>query len=74
MKKPIRLLIASLAVLLTLGMVSGVRAGSKPFQDDSGPVVGSKAPNFKAVDQDGVSFKLSDYRGKVVVLDFWGYW
>ena len=23
---------------------------------------------------DGVKFKLSDYRGKVVVLDFWGDW
>ena len=23
---------------------------------------------------DGVTFKLSDYRGKVILLDFWGYW
>ena len=23
---------------------------------------------------DGRHFKLSDYRGKVVVLDFWGHW
>ena len=23
---------------------------------------------------DGQKFKLSDYRGKVVVLDFWGHW
>ena len=25
-------------------------------------------------DLDGVEFKLSDYRGKVVFLDFWGDW
>ena len=25
-------------------------------------------------DIDGVPFKLSEYRGKVVVLDFWGDW
>jgi hypothetical protein len=25
-------------------------------------------------DIDGNRFKLSDYRGKVVVLDFWGHW
>lgn len=37
-------------------------------------VVGKPAPDFSAVDQDGVKFKLSDYRGKVVVLDFWGFW
>ncbi len=37
-------------------------------------VVGKVAPDFAAEDQDGTSFKLSDYRGKVVVLDFWGFW
>jgi hypothetical protein len=31
-------------------------------------------PDFEAVDTDGVAFKLSDYRGKVVLLDFWGFW
>ena len=25
-------------------------------------------------DLDGIRFKLSDYRGKVIVLDFWGDW
>jgi hypothetical protein len=35
---------------------------------------GKQAPDFEAKDGDGISFKLSDYRGKVVVLDFWGYW
>lgn len=37
-------------------------------------IVGKTAPDFKAIDQDGVEFRLSDYRGKVVVLDFWGFW
>lgn len=36
--------------------------------------VGVVAPDFTTQDVDGVSFKLSDYRGKVVVLDFWGFW
>ncbi len=36
--------------------------------------VGGTAPDFDAVDGDGVAFKLSDYRGKVVLLDFWGFW
>ncbi|HKA07717.1 MAG TPA: hypothetical protein VKD71_10705 [Gemmataceae bacterium] len=33
--------------------------------------VGKVAPEIDGGDQDGVRFKLSDYRGKVVLLDFW---
>jgi len=36
--------------------------------------IGKNAPDFQATDQDGKRFKLSDYRGKVVVIDFWGFW
>lgn len=36
--------------------------------------VGMIAPDFEAVDQAGERFKLSDYRGKVTVVDFWGFW
>ncbi|MBL8901438.1 MAG: redoxin domain-containing protein [Planctomycetes bacterium] len=36
--------------------------------------IGMTAPDIEANDLDGVAFKLSDYRGKVVVLDFWGDW
>jgi hypothetical protein len=33
--------------------------------------VGKEAPDIEGVDQDGKKFKLSDYKGKVVLLDFW---
>ena len=33
--------------------------------------VGSKAPDVEAEDVGGETFKLSDYPGKVVLLDFW---
>ena len=36
--------------------------------------VGKEAPDFEAVDQEGKKWKLFDYRGKVVVVDFWGFW
>src|SRR5262249_22635962 len=35
--------------------------------------VGKEAPDIEGEDQDGKRFKLSDYRGKVVLLDFWSY-
>jgi len=36
--------------------------------------IGQIAPDIEGEDVDGVPFKLSDYRGKVVMLDFWGHW
>jgi hypothetical protein len=33
--------------------------------------VGKEAPDIEGPDQNGVRFKLSDYRGKVVLLYFW---
>jgi hypothetical protein len=35
--------------------------------------VGKVAPDIEGEDQNGKRFKLSDYRGKVVLLDFWNY-
>ena len=36
--------------------------------------IGKIAPDIVGEDVDGAPIKLSDYRGKVVVLDFWGHW
>jgi hypothetical protein len=36
--------------------------------------IGQVCPDIVGEDVDGVAFKLSDYKGKVVVLDFWGFW
>jgi peroxiredoxin Q/BCP len=33
--------------------------------------VGQEAPDIEGVDQDGQPLRLSDYRGKVVLLYFW---
>lgn len=35
---------------------------------------GRVAPNFTTEDVDGVEFQLSDYRGNVTLIDFWGFW
>ena len=37
-------------------------------------VVGCEAPEIEGVDHDGKQFRLSEFRGKVVLLPFWGFW
>ncbi len=37
-------------------------------------LIGKEAPEIEGDDIDGKKFKLSEYRGKVIVLDFWGHW
>ena len=36
--------------------------------------LGMVVPEIEGEDIDGKKFNLSEYRGKVVVLDFWGNW
>ena len=36
--------------------------------------IGKPVPDIVGTDIDGIEFKLSDYRGKVTVIDFWGDW
>jgi hypothetical protein len=36
--------------------------------------IGKTAPDIVGEDIDGKKFSLRDYRGKVVLLDFWGHW
>jgi tetratricopeptide (TPR) repeat protein len=48
-------------------------AGGHLFEIDN-LQIGKAPPDFETIDENGVKFKLSDYRGKVVVIDFWGNW
>ena len=47
------------------------------FPDTPGTVGledGDLIPEITGEDVEGVAFKLSDYKGKVIMLDFWGDW
>jgi hypothetical protein len=57
-------------VKLANGGTVGEKAGAELFEMRH-LAVGKEAPDIEGEDQDGKKFKLSDYRGKVVLLDFW---
>lgn len=58
---------------LAAGTILGDRIAAPTFEKER-LQIGMEAPDIAGEDLDGASFKLSDYRGKVVVLDYWGFW
>ncbi len=66
-----RLIIYGIVALCLLGLyLAGRRTAQKPKATASGNL----APDFTLTDIDGKKLSLSDYRGKVVLLDFWATW
>lgn len=62
---------AAAALVLAAAFSIAVRRVNAP----AGPFFGRQpAPDFAAVDLDGRKRALSDYKGKVVLLDFWATW
>ena len=63
---------ASAAIALFLGSCS--RPSSSPTVDLKSQGQRKPAPNFTLKDADGNAVKLADYRGKVVLVNFWATW
>ena len=62
-----------LRVLFLLGL--GTTSMAASAADQTLPEYGQQiAPEFTLEDIDGQTHKLSDYRGKVVILSFWATW
>jgi cytochrome oxidase Cu insertion factor (SCO1/SenC/PrrC family) len=63
-------------LVLSQSMITGCspKVGDSAAGLAVGLAVGNLAPDIVGSDLDGNEFKLSDYRGKVVMLDFWGDW
>ena len=68
MKKSIVVLTGMLVIILGLSAFDGWSMGSRP------PVTGMPASEFTLTDLNGKTHSLSDYRGKIVLLNFWATW
>lgn len=60
-------ILAAVAVIGLLTIISNLSAGPAKY-----PAIGEKAPDFALPGLDGTTHKLSDYKGKTVILNFWG--
>jgi peroxiredoxin len=66
-----RILIYGMVALCLLGLyIASRRSAQKPRPAASGNL----APGFTITDLDGKKLSLTDYNGKVVLLDFWATW
>lgn len=62
------------SLLISAGLKAPAEAAPPPGAPDAAPellAVGVTAPDFTTTDARGRPVKLSDYAGKIVVLDFW---
>lgn len=74
--RKILLLVSGVILLLVLGIIATENGFPRldPSGSISGEVEGNKAPDFTLADMDGKSVSLSDYEGKVIILNFWATW
>jgi len=62
------------SILVFLTCCLGATSWAVGCTGKTGTQDGQCAPEFELVSTDGKSFKLSDYKGKVVVVNFWATW
>ena len=70
MKRSIVILLTT-CICVSMGFVSKVANTSL---DNPELTVGAEAPDFSIKTADDLDMSLSDFRGKVVLLDFWASW
>jgi peroxiredoxin len=70
-KKPLFILGLATLSFIGLGFVEGM---TNAEDQNRGPSIGQKAPEIEMKDPNGEVRKLSDLKGKVVLIDFWAAW
>lgn len=70
---PVQLALTIGTVLVALVIVYLTSTAARP-EGEVVPRIGGLAPDFTLTDLDGKPVRLSDYRGRVVFLNFWATW
>lgn len=67
----------SLIIIVILVVVAAgvfIRANTINKASEASEVIYKQAPEFTLLDMNGNEINLSDFKGKVVILDFWATW
>lgn len=67
-------IITVLAAAGLFGRINAVAQNTAPAQQMPEELTNQQAPAFTLKDMNGKSVSLADYKGKVVVVDFWATW
>lgn len=73
LKKPTFVILLAAVSLIGLGFAEGLYKEEK-LAEAVAVNIGEKAPEITMMDPDGNERKLSDLKGKVVLIDFWASW
>ena len=80
-KKFLLVILLGLGALVVVGCDSGYSNPSESAADNQPkslkrglPTLGTDSPPFQLVDLEGTRIALSDFKGKVVLLNFWATW
>lgn len=71
-RDPIILIVV--AIVISLMLVFGIQKTRHGAAPNTGNMQGKPAPDFSLASLDGSTLKLSDFRGKAVLLNFWATW
>jgi thiol-disulfide isomerase/thioredoxin len=71
-------LILFFVLAISISVMSGDKKEIKADNNTSSLIINekdsNKAPDFALKSVDGKTIKLSDYKGKIVIIDFWATW
>ncbi|WP_044478615.1 TlpA family protein disulfide reductase [Paenibacillus antibioticophila] len=66
--------ITLIAVTAAIGVIISMTGNNEDQPAMQRLSIGSHAPDFEGVNTNGEKIRLADYRGKVVVINFWASW